>query len=185
MVHTNSFIRILTSATGCHFNASVQRRRVSVDRCNRLLACIKGNPFKNCCWQSFPRLARPCRRLNNSLPWRKTIEQIYHAAGEIQAQYGCIVIATFGAKGALAISGDSALYIEPPKVNVRSSAGAGDAILAGVAHALGEKLPLEDGLKLGFAAAASVLTTLATADCIQEDVYSFMKEVQIREYPPN
>jgi 1-phosphofructokinase len=92
------------------------------------------------------------------------------------------VIATFGANGALALSDDSALFIEPPTVNVRSSAGAGDAILAGAAHALAEKLPLEEGLRLGFAAAASVLSTLATADCIRDDVDSFLEEVQIREY---
>ncbi len=112
----------------------------------------------------------------------ETIDQIYEAAREVQAQYGCIVIATFGANGALALSDDSALFIEPPTVNVRSSAGAGDAILAGAAHALAEKLPLEEGLRLGFAAAASVLSTLATADCIRDDINSFLEKVQIREY---
>jgi 1-phosphofructokinase len=112
----------------------------------------------------------------------ETIDQIYNAAREIQVQYGCIVIATFGVNGALALTDDSTLFIEPPTVNVRSSAGAGDAILAGAAHALAENLPLEEGLRLGFAAAASVLSTLATADCIRDDVDSFLEEVQIREY---
>lgn len=131
-----------------------------------------------------PTLIKPNQDELETLTGKKldTKDQIYHAAKEIQTNYGCIVIATFGAQGALAVSADSAFFIEPPAVEVRSSAGAGDAILAGVAHALAEDLPLEDGLRLGFAAAASVLTTLATADCIREDVYSFLEKVQIRAY---
>lgn len=131
-----------------------------------------------------PTLIKPNRDELQSLTGSNldTIDQIYQAAREIQDRFGCIVVATLGAKGALVISDKAPLFIEPPGVDIRSTAGAGDAVLAGVAHSLAEGLPLEEGLKLGFAAAASVLTTLATADCIREDVYSFLEKVQIQEY---
>ena len=114
-----------------------------------------------------------------------TIDQIFKAAREINERYKCIVVATLGPKGALVVSNDTSLFIEPPTANVKSTAGAGDAILAGVAHSLAENLPLEEGLRLGFAAAASVLTTLATADCIKADVYKFKEMVRIQEFAGN
>jgi 1-phosphofructokinase family hexose kinase len=112
----------------------------------------------------------------------KTIEEIESAAREIYKRFDCIVIATLGEKGALAVSNEASLIIEPPQVNVKNTAGAGDAIIAGVAHALAEKLPLEEGLRLGFAAAASVCTSLATASCNREEVDAFMDQVQISKF---
>jgi 1-phosphofructokinase family hexose kinase len=112
----------------------------------------------------------------------KTIEEIHKAAREIHKRNDCIVIATLGEKGALAVSDETSLFIEPPRVNVKSTAGAGDAILAGVAHALAEKQPLEEGLRLGFAAAASVCMSLATASCNREEVDGYMDQVQISKF---
>jgi 1-phosphofructokinase family hexose kinase len=132
-----------------------------------------------------PSLIKPNLAELQSLAGKKieTKEDIYQAAKKLFETYDCIVIATLGAEGALVVAPDKAFFIKPPAVKVKSSAGAGDAILAGVAHSLAEKLPLEEGLRLGFAAAASVLTTLATADCKQQDVSIYQDQVQIQDYP--
>lgn len=111
------------------------------------------------------------------------LAEIYRAAAEIRQQYGSIVVATLGSQGALAVAQDQAYFIEPLSVEVKSTAGAGDAILAGLAHSLAARLPLEEGLRLGFAAAAAVLLTLPTADCRREDVIRLMPQVSIRSYP--
>lgn len=113
-----------------------------------------------------------------------SLADVYRAAMQIYDQYGTMVIATLGEEGALAVLGDRAYQIPPIKVKVASTAGAGDAILAGLADALANRKPLEDGLRLGFAAAAAVIMTPATADCRRADVEALLPKVQLLPYRP-
>lgn len=136
--------------------------------------------------EGLPTLIKPNRDELEDLLYVRihTVEDAYQAACQLNAQYGCTVIATLGAKGALAVTGDAAFFIDPVVVEVRSAAGAGDAILAGLAHALAAGLPMEEGLRLGFAAASAVLMTLPTADCRRADVQNLLPCIRIREYAP-
>jgi 6-phosphofructokinase 2 len=68
-------------------------------------------------------------------------------------------------------------------VKVVKTAGAGDAILAGLAAALARGQPVEEGLRLGFAAAAAVLLTPETAACRPADVDRLLPQVELRPYP--
>lgn len=111
-----------------------------------------------------------------------TLSDVYEAACQIRDQYQCIVLATLGEKGALAVTNDDTIFIAPLSVELRSAAGAGDAILAGLAHSFSNELPLEEGLTLGFAAATAVLLTLGTADCRQEDVVNLKSQIQLQKY---
>ncbi len=113
-----------------------------------------------------------------------SLQDVYRAAMEIYDQYGTMVIATLGEEGALAVLGDRAYQIPPIRVPVASTAGAGDAVLAGMADALAKRQPLEEGLRLGFAAAAAVIMTPATADCRRSDVEALLPKVQLLPYHP-
>jgi 6-phosphofructokinase 2 len=64
-------------------------------------------------------------------------------------------------------------------VQVVSSAGAGDAVLAGLAAAIARGGTLEDGLRLGAAAAAAVCLLPATADCRREDIERLLPQVKL------
>ena len=110
-------------------------------------------------------------------------EEAYKAGRELQDRYGAALIITLGKDGALAVLDGRAYTIPVLKIPVASTAGAGDAILAGLAAALSEGKPIEDGLRLGFAAAAAVCLNTATADCRRADVARLLPQVQLVEYP--
>ncbi len=63
-----------------------------------------------------------------------------------------------------------------------SPAGAGDAVLAGIAASIERGQPIEEGLRLGIAAAAAVCMMPGTADCRPEDVARLVREVRLEDY---
>jgi len=112
-----------------------------------------------------------------------TIEDAYQAARAILDEYGTQVIVTLGVEGALAVLKENAYRIPAPEVEViESTAGAGDGILAGIAYALANRLPLEEGIRLGTAAAGAVIMTPATADCRKEDIERLLPSVELIPY---
>ena len=112
-----------------------------------------------------------------------TIESAYRVGTELYAKYGTMFIITLGADGALAVLSGRSYRIPILKVPVVSTAGAGDAVLAGLSVALSEGKPIEEGLRLGFAAAAAVCLTPATADCHRSDVERFIPQIELIPYP--
>jgi len=111
-----------------------------------------------------------------------TVEQAYKAGREMQNKYGTELVITLGKEGALAVLHDRAYRIPVLKIPVASAAGAGDSVLAGLAAAISEGRPIEDGLRLGFAAAAAVCLNHATADCRRADVERLLPQVELIEY---
>lgn len=112
-----------------------------------------------------------------------SIESAYRVGMELQKKYDTMLVITLGAEGALAVLGDRAYRIPALKVDVVSAAGAGDAVLAGLSAALSDGKPIEVGLKLGFAAAAAVCLSPATADCRRSDVERFVPQIELISYP--
>lgn len=100
----------------------------------------------------------------------------------LHKKYGTSFIITLGELGALAVLPDRAYQIPPVKIKVVSTAGAGDGILAGLAAAISQGKSVEDGLRLGFAAAAAVCLTPATADCHKEDVAALLPKIELIPY---
>jgi 1-phosphofructokinase family hexose kinase len=111
-----------------------------------------------------------------------TVEEAYQAGRELQDKYGTALVVTLGREGALAVLPGRAYRIPVLKIPVAGTAGAGDAVLAGLAAALSEGKPIEDGLRLGFAAAAAVCLTPATADCRRADVERFLPQIELTPY---
>jgi 1-phosphofructokinase len=111
-----------------------------------------------------------------------SIAAAYRAGKDLQAKYGTVFVITLGKEGALAVMADKAYRIPVLDIPVVSTAGAGDAVLAGMAAALSRGKPIEDGLRLGFAAAAAVCLTPATADCRREDVERLLPQVELIPY---
>ncbi len=111
-----------------------------------------------------------------------SMDMAYQVGRQILAQYGTASIITFGSDGALAVLPDRAYRIPPLKVDVVSPAGSGDAVLAGLAAALDRQQPIEEGLRLGFAAATAVVLLPGTADCRREDVERFLPQIELIPY---
>jgi 1-phosphofructokinase family hexose kinase len=111
-----------------------------------------------------------------------SFDMAYQAGRKILAQYGTASIVTFGSDGALAVLPDRAYRIPPLKVDVVSPAGSGDAVLAGLAASIYRQQPIEEGLRLGFAAATAVVLQPGTADCRREDVERFLPQIELIPY---
>lgn len=109
----------------------------------------------------------------------QSVEDAHRAAKMLYTRYGCTPIVTMGSDGALAVLPERAYRIPPLPIEVVSPAGAGDAVLAGMAASIERGQPIEEGLRLGMAAAAAVCMRIGTADCRREDVERLLPQVQL------
>jgi 1-phosphofructokinase family hexose kinase len=112
-----------------------------------------------------------------------TLDDAYRAGRAVLERTGTIPIITMGSEGGLAVLPDRAYFIPPLPVEVVSPGGAGDAVLAGITASIHRQQPIEEGLRLGFAAAAAVVMLPGTADCRRADVERFLPHVELRPYP--
>ncbi len=132
-----------------------------------------------------PDFFKPNRtELSTAVGWPvQTIGEAYKAAREVLTKYGTQVVVTLGEQGALAVLKDRVYRIPAPKVDkVESIAGAGDGVLAGIAWALAVCQPIEEGLRLGIAAAGAVVMQPATADCRKADVDRLLPTIELIPY---
>jgi 6-phosphofructokinase 2 len=65
-------------------------------------------------------------------------------------------------------------------VSVKSAAGAGDALLAGLVFALSEGASFKDALCLGVACGTASTLNAGSTLCLKEDVYAIKKEVSVK-----
>jgi 1-phosphofructokinase family hexose kinase len=112
-----------------------------------------------------------------------TLEEAYRAGRSVLERHASAPIITLDADGALAVLPDRAYFIPPINVEVVSAAGAGDAVLAGLAASIHRRQPIEEGLRLGIATATAVLLRPGTGDCSRADVERFLPQVQLLPYP--
>lgn len=113
----------------------------------------------------------------------RSLEQVYAAGMQILRDYGTMPIATLGAEGALAILQDCAYHIPALEIEIKSAAGAGDAVLAGLAAAIHQGKSIEYGLQLGIASATAVCLQAGTARLDPADMERFFPQVELIPYP--
>ncbi len=113
----------------------------------------------------------------------KTLDALYAASQEILSSYGTEVVVTMGKDGALAVLKDRSYRIPPIAIKVINPAGAGDAVLAGLAYAIHQQKPLEEGLRLGIATATAVCLHPGTAAYDLADMRRFLPQVKLIPYP--
>lgn len=78
--------------------------------------------------------------------------QVERAAKALIEKYNCeIVVVSMGSEGAKLINKDRTYFVAAPKVQKKSTVGAGDSMVGGIVWALSQNLPLEDVLKWGVA----------------------------------
>jgi fructose-1-phosphate kinase PfkB-like protein len=109
----------------------------------------------------------------------RTLQDAWRAAQSLCAQHGVHVLASLGADGSLAMMGDASLYAPALHVPVVNPAGAGDALVAGLAASIARGEPVEAGIRLGVACAAATLMKRGTAECDRADIERLLPEVQV------
>jgi 6-phosphofructokinase 2 len=90
------------------------------------------------------------------------------------------IVVSMGARGVVAVSQAERYQVVPPKVSVKSSIGAGDALVGGLVHALGEGLSFPDALTLGVACGTASALNAAGVFCSRNDVENIRKEVLVK-----
>ncbi len=135
--------------------------------------------------QAKPTFIKPNNHELSALVRRElgSIDALYGAGQEILQRYGTQVVISRGKRGVLAVLKERSYRIPPIEVEVSSPAGAGDAVLAGLAHAIHHQTPIEDGLRLGVAAATAVCLQPGTAAYDVADMRRFLPRVELIPYP--
>ncbi len=107
------------------------------------------------------------------------MEEIKRACRQIIASGIGLVAVSMGSDGAVLCSANGACYASPIQVDVRSTVGAGDSMVAGIVASFGK--PLTAQLAAGVAAATGSITLEGTELCTRELFDKYDREVNIKE----
>ena len=100
--------------------------------------------------------------------------ELVEAARELVGRGSCEVVAlTLGAAGAALVTRGAVLRLETPRVQVRSTVGAGDSFLGGLVLRLAQGRPLRDAFCTAVAAGSSTAAQPATELCRADEVARF------------
>ena len=88
---------------------------------------------------------------------------------------------SMGAEGALFVTEAETLYAPGLRVNVLSTAAAGDSLVGAFLYAMGKGLPYRETVSLAVAASAGAVTTEGTKPPSRSMVYKLMEQVKLEE----
>lgn len=127
-------------------------------------------------WAIKPNIAELEELVGTPLPDRAAVVA---AAHRLLAQgIGCVVV-SMGSDGALFVTAEQCLLAIPPEVEVKSTVGAGDAMVAGFVAAKMRGLPLDDCARLATASALGALTQLGPQLPSAPVIESLMAQVTV------
>ena len=118
------------------------------------------------------------RLLDTSLEDDRSLRE---AAEEMRNAGAAMAIITAGSRGAVAVGEEGAWWSWPPKTEVVSAVGAGDALLAGLLMKLEEGAGMEEALRWGTAAGAAACLTPGTQLCRRDDVTQLLPDVRVKQ----
>jgi len=81
-----------------------------------------------------------------------------------------VIIVSLGIKGAVLVTNNETYQALPPKVNCKSTVGAGDSMVAGVVYSLSLGMNLKQALAYGVACGTAATMNPGTELCRNEDV---------------
>ena len=110
------------------------------------------------------------------------IKDVYASAVSLINEETTIVVVSMGGDGALFVEKDRAFIVRPPAVMVKSTVGAGDAMVAGLVAGLSKKMPLKDCARLATAFSLSAITRLGRDLPKPSVIEDFQKQVEITPF---
>ena len=110
------------------------------------------------------------------------VQAVRDAARSLVEKGVGLVVVSMGARGAVFVDKETALLTRPPRVQVKSSVGAGDAMVSGIVYAQVQQLELPATARLATALGAYAVTRIgAGLDLAQ--VHEYEKQVQVEVLP--
>lgn len=112
----------------------------------------------------------------------KNVRDVDEIAEHVPRLLGSVeyLVVSVGARGVVAFSRTERYQAVPPKVNVKSSIGAGDALVGGLVYGLSEGMAFREALALAVACGTASTLNAVGAFCSKEDVYQVHKEVVVK-----
>ncbi len=106
-------------------------------------------------------------------------KQVQSAAKAIIEKYNCeIVVVSMGPEGAFLFDKNNTYFVSAPKVEKKSTVGAGDSMVGGMVWALSQNLPLPDVLKWGVACGSAATMNEGTQLFRKEDAVDLFNSLQ-------
>ena len=106
------------------------------------------------------------------------IADIIQAAKQLLNKINCsVIVVSLGASGAVLVTEEETHHILPPKVEVKSTVGAGDSMVAGMTIALSKKLSWKEILQYGIACGTAATLNSGRGLCNPIDVETLYKEI--------
>jgi len=96
-----------------------------------------------------------------------------------------LVVVSMGKQGSIFLSHEGIYQAEALHIQAHSSVGAGDAMVAAIAHALGQDTPMEQLIALSVACSAGAVMTKGTQPAEKAVVEKLMKQVTIKKLEEN
>ncbi|MEW6404407.1 MAG: 1-phosphofructokinase [Chloroflexota bacterium] len=93
-----------------------------------------------------------------------------------------LVVVSMGAEGALLVSRDNAFLASPPSVIVKSTVGAGDAMVAGLVAGFADNLSMEECARLATAFSVSAITRLGRDLHGVDEIKSYQAQILITPF---
>jgi fructose-1-phosphate kinase PfkB-like protein len=84
-----------------------------------------------------------------------------------------------GGEGAVFVDRERALLARPPRVQVRSTVGAGDAMVGGIVYAMIHDLPLEEVARTATGSGAYAVTRIGSGIEVPAEFRSLTRRVEI------
>ncbi len=130
-----------------------------------------------------PYLIKPNRAevgdlLNTSL---RTRRELVEAARELMRMGSEQVLISLGVEGAVGVAGKEALFARPPAVKVQSSVGAGDTMVAVMAHAAVEGITFRQAFRMAVAASAATVAMEGTEVADLAAVQALIPQVTLED----
>ena len=111
----------------------------------------------------------------------KTLADI-RAAGESLLKVSTrLVVVSMGSEGAMFVDDYQTLLARPPKVTVRSTVGAGDAMVAGMLYGLRHSLAPVEFARVAVASGAYAVTRLGPGIEDQDELQKLIEQVEVEE----
>lgn len=133
--------------------------------------------------EGIPHVLKPNIHELESLVGEKlpTREAILRASRDILRRGIELVTVSMGAEGALFVTQEQVIFAKPPNIHVRSTVGAGDAMLAGIIAAQLKGLPLADCARMATAFSVESLVRGEPGVTSPASIEAIMQEVTIEE----
>jgi len=107
-----------------------------------------------------------------------SINEIIEATKLLLSTINCkVIVVSLGAKGAVLVTKEETHHILPPKVEVKSTVGAGDSMVAGMTIALSKNLSWKEVLQYGIACGSAATLNGGRGLCNTVDVERLFKEL--------